>query len=411
MSNFKPSFEAVIPPELIDAIISEVDDMDSLKACSLVASRLRSKCQRILYSTLTVQVDNCAALWKLLTDSPHLADYVTSLILKTLYPTTRGPDLEKLRQILVKLRNVSRCTLNGYWGRSPMHVAPGNPVVPPLDIPPLVLGFLVLQPLRALSLSCVRIPTSVLWHLLTTAAELSLSSDSMLLHDVIPPTSTAVKTPVLRSLFLDSTVKDIGPYLVHPQSIWCLDTLRHFSFRTPGGAWAAQLIQTASRTLQYLHFNCLEHPLSNLPHLPALRTLQFTFAVQMSFRASDGFRTTIARPAVISRTTDILSSVVFPETLPALAEIQINQRFANNKVFDPAPYIPLIALLETALASYPTPPRIRWFLLMYDQDTQYTDFADAVRRGMPKAHSTGRLVMEACAMVTSRGNLNNRFRI
>ncbi|KAF7344466.1 hypothetical protein MSAN_01928200 [Mycena sanguinolenta] len=380
----------VLPPELITAIIYEVDDVESLKLCSLVASSLRSRCQRILYSTLTIRMDNCAALCKLLAESSHIADYVTNLVIRTLYPTMREPDLENFRQILVKVRNVRRCTLDGQWNRFPMHVPIGHPVVPPVDIPPLVLDFLVRQPLRYLSLSCVRIPTSMLGRFLTTVPELSFSSDSVAVQDGVPP--TAVQTPVLHSLFLSSTVKDVGPYVVQPQNMRCLCALRHLSFQTPGNGWAAELIQAASRTLQHLHFSCREHPPLNLP-------------------ASDGFRTTTARPAVISQTTNVLSSLVFPETLPALAEVQIEQFFADNGIFDPTPYISLIALLEASLASYSTPPRIRWFLVMYDQDAQYTDFVDAVRRGMPKADSEGRLIMEACAIVASRGKLNKRFRI
>ncbi|KAJ6495352.1 hypothetical protein C8R45DRAFT_167963 [Mycena sanguinolenta] len=388
MVNFTPSSEAVIPPELIDAIICEVDDVDSLKACSLVASCWRSQSQRILYSTLTVRVDNCAALYKLFTESPHIADYVTSLIMRTVYANLPSSNIEKFRRILTKLRNVRWCTLDGSWGCYFMPADPG----PPFDIPPPVLDFLVLQPLRGLSLSCVRIPTSVLWYFLTTVPDLAFREDSLLIHDAIP--LTVMQAPVLRSLFVDSTVKGVGPYVVHLQNRRCLDALRHFSFRTPGDEWAAKLVQTASRTLEHIHFNFSgDFPL-NLPYLPALRTLQLTFPLDLSSRFC-ALAALPAWPAFISRTTDTMSSLVMPETFPALAELHIDHHFAGGGVLEPAAYTPLIALLDEALASFPTPPRIRWSLLLYVPDTQYTSFVDAVRRGMPKAYNAGRLVTQA----------------
>ncbi|KAJ7223741.1 hypothetical protein B0H12DRAFT_1150544 [Mycena haematopus] len=81
--------------------------------------------------------------------------------------------------------------------------------------------------------------------------------------------------------------------------------------------------------------------------------------------------------------------------LPALVDVKIEQHFAKDGAFDAVPYAPLIALLEAALAAYPTAPRIHWFLFMNDHQTLYTHFADTVRRGMPEAHSAGRLTLEA----------------
>ncbi|KAF7344482.1 hypothetical protein MSAN_01930000 [Mycena sanguinolenta] len=121
------------------------------------------------------------------------------------------------------------------------------------------------------------------------------------------------------------------------------------------------------RMLEYLHFECAARSLApNLPHLPALRVLELTFL---------GIRRGIA--GVISQTADILSSLVFPEMLPALAEAKIEQHFAKNGVFNPAPYAPLMALLETAYAAYRNPSCIRWLLVTSNKDNaQFTNFAD-----------------------------------
>ncbi|KAJ7266863.1 hypothetical protein B0H12DRAFT_1229995 [Mycena haematopus] len=312
-STRSPAF----PPELIDAIICEIDDVESLKACSVVASSLRSRSQRILFSALTVKAENYAAVFKLLTESPHIADYITNLIIMTLQHAVTCSDI--FCQILAKLQNVRRCTLDGVRGRIRMHCARGRRIVPPLLIPPPVFDFLVRQPLRELSLICINLKTYV------------------------------------------------GQHLVRPRYIPYLAALRHLSFRSPGDEGSRELIEVASRTLEHIYFDCSEHPPLNLPHLPALRTLQLTFFVQELFTSPANI--TMGRPEIISRAADILSSLVVPQVLPALADIKIEQHFAEDGVFDPAPYGSLMALLDGALAAYPTAPSIHWFLLMNDNET------------------------------------------
>ncbi|KAJ7223738.1 hypothetical protein B0H12DRAFT_289829 [Mycena haematopus] len=395
MSNSTPPL--VIPPELIGAITCGMDGMESNKACCVVTvvSSLGSESQRILFNTLTVsvKVENCAAIFKLLTDSPHIADYITNLIIMTLQHTMTSPDIENFRQILAKLRNVRRCTLDALWSRFPMHVPAGQSPTPPLAIPPLVLDFLVRQPLCELSLICIRIPTSILWHFLTTVPKLYLL-ESVVTEEASP---AIVQTPVVRNPFLRTgrnpflqapilqtpvlhsltLTKDLGQYIVLPQDMSRFATLRYLSFHPPGDGWAGKLIEAASRTLEHIHFDCSEHPPLNLPHLPALRTLELTFSVQRLFTPS-GTITTAG-----------------PEILPALADVKIEHHIAKGGVFDPVPYAPLIALLETASAAYHTAPCIHWLLVTSDKETPVTHFTDTVRRGMPKAHSTGRLVLEA----------------
>ncbi|KAF7344490.1 hypothetical protein MSAN_01930800 [Mycena sanguinolenta] len=299
---------STLPPELIDTIICEIHDLESLKTCSLVVSSWRSPSQRILFDTLTVTVENCAALFNLLTESPHIANYTTNLIIKTMYVAMPTRVVESTPQILAKLQNVRRCTLVGL--QSPFRRrTPPVPLSSRIAFPSVLLDFVVRQQLRELSLICVHIPTSVLRYLLTTVPKLSFQ-ESVVLQDI--------------------EAVDIGQYAVYPQNIGCFTALRHLSMRSTGNEWSGKLIEAASRTLELIHLDCVEHLPLNLPHISVLLT-----------------------------------------------------------------DLPLATMLDAALAAYSTPSCINWFMPTPDGGTLFRKLADSVRRGMPEAHRTGRLVLEA----------------
>ncbi|KAF7373442.1 hypothetical protein MSAN_00553900 [Mycena sanguinolenta] len=369
---------ADLPPNIINAIIAEIDDVESLKACSLVASSLRFNCQCILLSTLTVVGWKCDATLKLLSESPHIPGYVTNLIVRLSY--IHGDQTIAFRQISAKLRNLRRCTLDGQIGSGTWDEENGL-LIPPPHLPLFALEFLRRQPLCELSLVSVRIPTSVLWSLSTAVPKLCFR------QSVIPEqgeSATVLQRPVLQSLILRSA-NDLGQYIARPENRWCLAALRHLSISSSSGKWAEELIEAVSSTIEHINFDCPGVPPLNLPHLPALRTLQLTFFVNKIIY--DEVATTTARPEILSKTADILSSLMFPEMFPALVQVKIDhwEDSAEAGVLDPAPYIPLIARLESALESYSTPPSIHWILIMNNKNTVVAHFADTVRRaGCPK---------------------------
>jgi hypothetical protein len=114
-----------------------------------------------------------------------------------------------------------------------------------------------------------------------------------------------------------------------------------------------------------------------------------------------------ARADIISRTVTVLQALAVPQASPALAKLVFKQKlFPNDGTsLDPVQYFSLTTMLDDALAAYPTAPRIHWILAKTDNDdTQFMYFADSVRSGMPKALSTGRLVLEAYLSPGVRGN-------
>jgi hypothetical protein len=397
---------SVVPPELLDDIGREIDDLESLKACSLVVSTLRHTSQRILFNSLTIDIKNFTAIRDLLTRSPHIAHYVTSQ-----RALLAGLDVESFGRILPKLQNVRKCFLDGVWHSSRRSSAPLRS-----GIPPIILDFLARQPLRTLGLMSIHIPIAVLRNLVKIiptlyflAVGIEDGADAVPAHTVSQP---PVERFALNSLFLIGN--DVGQFLAHPHNISCVAALRHLSIRPQDNGWAGALIEGASSTLNHIEFNCsslsipflctlpvltstdhlsLRLPTPALPHLPALRTVGFTFSGQII---------PSARTDIISQTANVLSTLAVPQMSPALAKVVIIQEFARDGVFDPSPYLPLITMLDEALAVYPMPVSIGWTLRLNDGETQFKHFADSVRRGMPKAHSVGRLLLEAYVPSTIR---------
>jgi hypothetical protein len=106
---------ATVVQDIIDTILHNVEDRESLKACSIVARSFRDTSQRILLRSLTL-----FPTWRfkeactLLNRSPHIAGYITRLSVHLSSFSTA--DARHLLELLGKLSNVRHCTLEGPLG-------------------------------------------------------------------------------------------------------------------------------------------------------------------------------------------------------------------------------------------------------------------------------------------------------
>ncbi|KAJ6465638.1 hypothetical protein C8R47DRAFT_1224332 [Mycena vitilis] len=150
--------------ELIDAIVKEVGDHKSLKACTLTASSFRGASQRIrsgaLHRSLTLKggrahggpgthdPTNHNAVYDLLAESPHVISYITNLTI--VFPSAPTPpaDAESLKRVLGKLTRVTRCILDGIYISKNHHGCGMGELVKALSTP--LLGFISRQSLREL---------------------------------------------------------------------------------------------------------------------------------------------------------------------------------------------------------------------------------------------------------------------
>lgn len=126
-----------IPQELIDAIVHEIGDNESLKACSLVASAFRPASQRGLIHTMTLDTiadsgsltdkKQSASAWRtLLEESPHFSGYITTVELSLSRADAVPSAAQTLQVLLLQLKNVRYCTLffNGEAWSTFLPVAP-----------------------------------------------------------------------------------------------------------------------------------------------------------------------------------------------------------------------------------------------------------------------------------------------
>ncbi|KAJ6558081.1 hypothetical protein B0H19DRAFT_128228 [Mycena capillaripes] len=126
----------LIPAELVDAILSEVEDIESLKACSLAGSALRHPI--------------CTFL-----EESHVAPYITRF---TIYLPAHTVPQESFTQVLRLLPNVRRCILSG-----DSQARDGRKAYLPFP----VLDFLARQPLRDLHvMNITDLPLTWFCHLL-----------------------------------------------------------------------------------------------------------------------------------------------------------------------------------------------------------------------------------------------------
>jgi hypothetical protein len=94
---------------------------------------------------------------------------------------------------------------------------------------------------------------------------------------------------------------------------------------------------------------------------------------------------------------DTLSSILAPNSSPTLVEIIIAYFPIHQLLHSAPPRIPdaVMSSLDTALSAHPSGPSIKWRLDCFE--TEFNDFAESVRLGMPRTSENGRLILETYA--------------
>ncbi|KAJ7463647.1 hypothetical protein FB451DRAFT_458062 [Mycena latifolia] len=374
------SLSTRIPQELIDAIVSEVDDKDCLKACSVVSSSFRGASQRILLSSLTLNGHLDSTVCTLLAESPHIVAYIKYLKIKLPPSHHHNPsEIQSLQLVLAKLTAVQECIVTGVYPDA--RWADLNP-----KLSSALLDFITRQSLRSLRLSIIKdIPRTVFHHLIVSVPMLSFFQTYIeeavdgSLADGPPPSSS------IESLLLDPQSTSVSTLLTRPQFAAHTANLCRLSIVLGDGM---SMIWATARTLQHIRLDCTRLNAAHLrfrrqfPALPALRSLEIVlhFSQQMA-------------PCFI----DIISRILASDAHSKPATI--NEIIVT---FCPTPMSPepdfsarvftLPAALEKYLLSHPAVPRIRWRLQHHEES--YTQFTGFVRAAMPKMHVRGKVAFE-----------------
>ncbi|KAJ7463326.1 hypothetical protein FB451DRAFT_1562323 [Mycena latifolia] len=306
----------VLPQELLDAIIGEVDDVAALKACSLVGSPVRYTSwhpSALADANAPGEPTNYGAASTLLAESPHIAGYIIRLTIEI--PEVRE-DIESIQQVIGKLANVCRCIVKGVDKLNLNELPPA--------FTSTLLDFIHRQPLWQLHLRFIKELSVAVFLQLVVAAPV-LSFDYVFLQsgeDLSSPTPT--HPFAIDNLILTRHCEDICIIMARPECTVGISSLRRLSI-PPHYAPAETLICSASRTLRILRLYLLVPlgPLTiSLPSLPALRTLEFA----LSFRDR-------ANAWVLNTLTGLLPST----SSSALAEVTLTFFSIWASHYRPAP--------------------------------------------------------------------------
>ncbi|KAF7345334.1 hypothetical protein MSAN_01910300 [Mycena sanguinolenta] len=342
----------MLPPELVQTIVAEVDDIPSLKACALAASMFCNASQRILFRSFTLEPILVPASSTILEESPHIASYITRLSIQ-LGTYIDDASNERLSQNLqknfanLKLANVRQCIMNGSF-----HCPKQTPT-----FVPALLDFLLRQPLCELHVSsAVQVAPATILRLLTAAPVISFSEVYIEKHSKAL-LDRAQYTPIVEDLFVDSDAREVYEIVVQSESL--ANTLRRLS-------------------IEYLD---PRRPGMTIPPLPLLHSFQFSLLF-----LNNGKRWL----------SDLILSVM--STSPLLADIVIS--FLVNKRVGVRPSGAL-ETLDAALAVHPMRPTILWrlhFTSNVDENVRteiFDKFTVGVQIGMPRSRGEKRLVLES----------------
>ncbi|KAF8142708.1 hypothetical protein K438DRAFT_1994709 [Mycena galopus ATCC 62051] len=393
----------MIPQELIEAIVSNTDT-DSLIACSLVSSGFRAASHRLLFRTLRLEghpfrhyqwtepegrssrintrwtYPNYSRACTLLTDSPHLAAYISDLEIYGPSPSISVDELDGLRRVLTKLVHVQHCFLHAppgtHWSEFPQSFC--------LD----VLDFLSRQRLDSLRVSSLKeIPPQVFLAFITAAPRLQFCFHCERWGPTELPAISPPPYPTLTQLLLGENADSVGELLSHPQFAAHIATLQRLSIRILKQPPTA-LLSVAKATLAHVYFDCRAFNQSHfsvaLPALPHLCSLAILLDVSRR-----------AEPWVIESISQILASNsnAGPEKI-TISYSSVGRYRASDL------YMPMLQTLETLLLSHSAIPSLVWRLgygQLYVKEKGFANFAylvDLLRAATPTLHAMGKLAIE-----------------
>ncbi|KAF7341012.1 hypothetical protein MSAN_02086900 [Mycena sanguinolenta] len=368
-----------LPQELVQAIVHEIDDIPSLKACALAGPMFRGASQRVLLSSLTLRRRNAKTAYARFIESPHIAAYITRLRIWLEPIAVDGdnlPQSSNLQPILDKLMNVRECamTLN-----SPLR-----------RISNFFFDFLARQPLRKMIVTrSIALSDSILGLLaiapvICFADVVMIENDYSVLASGDPDPGPLLLdnnlqyTPRVEELIFDDVVDPIFyERLAHPK-IKLGSTLRRLSLMQAEYAvvHSPQFMSVVAPTLEHLCLGGVADFFA-LPMLPSLCSIGFH-----SFHHWN-----LWLPNVI---LDVA------RTSPLLVDIAVSFLYS-------LPLVPneVLTILDVALAAHPKHPVLRWRVDLRSAPgnesgdaTVFAQFASGIQTAMPRTNEEGRVVLE-----------------
>ncbi|KAJ7469813.1 hypothetical protein B0H11DRAFT_2043535 [Mycena galericulata] len=255
-----------LPQELIDAIL-EVVPGSSLRECSLTASSFVHTSQRRIFRALSLsEIPAFERMAIILTESPHLGQYVRHLSLQISHiPSDWAP----LKRLLSTMPTIERLAISGVANESTRSQ---------IQLNPSLLEILSLRSLRCVALDDLGdVPGSLIIQILSSFEEVSLSSLSIVNEqDEIGDGSSSAVSGILWHLSVTGDPHGtILPFLIEPRRLGHLSRLTHLTIVRMDifhdDTFLAFLV-ACSPVLEYLELE-VHLPLV-FPQLPALYVLE-----------------------------------------------------------------------------------------------------------------------------------------
>ncbi|KAJ7107955.1 hypothetical protein C8R44DRAFT_885337 [Mycena epipterygia] len=354
----------MIPQELVDAIVHEVGDDGSLKACSLAASNLRWVSQRILLRS--IKLDPCdrsrdyKALCTLLSGSPHIATYITALDIQI--PSSRAPlPTNDIREVLTNshLVNVRRCRITAFPSISRWDEM--------ASVVPDIIAFIRRQKLVELHLAHLEaLPPSIIALVVSSASTVSFShtvaSLNMDADDVLQVADPIF--PMTQLLLSDyGPLGSVSNVLGRPEFSRYTANLRRLGL----GPDDTNLITAAARTIEHIRLDHLQtyiFPnrliLPSFGSLTALRTIELVVAFLPA-----------AELWLVNNLRALLRSI--PASTEAITiTYAIYMRGGNGNLFRAPHFKPeTMAALKSILGGSGNVPPLRWRLDFQEESSQF----------------------------------------
>ncbi|KAJ7087144.1 hypothetical protein C8R44DRAFT_820375 [Mycena epipterygia] len=372
----------MIPQEILDSIVGEVEDVGSLNSCALVASNFCQPSQRILLRSLTVESgykdqhpSNYTAVFGLLSESPHIAVYIKKLTIRLPAGHIALQEIETLRWILAKTTKVQDCTLTVKY----IQDTRWSSLHPTLSS--AVLDLITEQGLRSMTIACLQeIPLPVLLRLITSTPRLDFcflggNPQRNSLQAVERPCP-----PSIDCLILDSDSEYVTDVLARPEAE---ARTRNFTRSAMRYERSIAFIRRAAFTLKHirLDFRGFESEISpfEFPPLPSLSSVE----IVLNFWNRD-------QPWLI----DVISRILTSNSTASIEEVAVTCGVNYSPALDISElgFQNVLTKMEDLLFRHPAAPRIRWRLAYARVDV--AQFATLIQVKIPRLHAAGRHIFE-----------------
>ncbi|KAJ7359664.1 hypothetical protein DFH08DRAFT_414749 [Mycena albidolilacea] len=305
---------ALLPQELFDAIIDEIRDKETLKACALVGSSFLPPSQRKLFRKVRGLGRHSRFTAAALAESPHLVSYIRDL---TIYMPLTVPNSVTVAGVLRSVQNIESLVVFGRavnWNRLEHEACSA------------LLDCLSRPSLRRLDLKHMEgVPTALILAAMAIPVVSFFRIRTDVREEISEQLHASAPAPRLRHLILvdaGSAVRLICDSLLHPRNPACTQKIEHLEIPIDQDnvSYAERIMAACAVTLKYLAVYATD--LMRLPLLPFVLEVEIKVFVGDNRRLPVFFSHNFSQIASSLPLAETITLVVFVRPLRFRPEIE-----------------------------------------------------------------------------------------